>query len=210
VVDLSFAITGRLLPVDHAYALAEAVWAVLPWLRTEPNAGIHQIHVAESGNGWYRPDEASGQRLHLSRRTKMVLRLPKERLGQARRLVGATLDVGGCPLEVGKSSVRPLSTLPTLFARYVATPPESDEQQFLSHAAGLLEGEGCPVRKLVCGRAHVIRTPGGDILTRSLMVADLEVQASVKLQQQGLGPGRQLGCGLFLPHKGVGPQVSGD
>ncbi len=164
---------------------------MLPWLRTEPNAGIHQIHVAESGNGWYRPDESSGQRLHLSRRTKMVLRLPKERLGQARRLVGATLDVGDCPLEVGKSSVRPLSTLPTLFARYVAAPPESDEQQFLAHAAGLLEGEGFPVRKLVCGRAHVIRTPGSDILTRSLMVADLEVHASVRLQQRGLGPGRQ-------------------
>jgi hypothetical protein len=35
------------------------------------------------------------------------------------------------------------------------------------------------------------------------MVADLEAEESVALQQQGLGQGRMLGCGLFVPHKGI-------
>jgi CRISPR/Cas system CSM-associated protein Csm4 (group 5 of RAMP superfamily) len=35
------------------------------------------------------------------------------------------------------------------------------------------------------------------------MLADLAVEESVRLQQRGLGPGRTLGCGLFLPHKDI-------
>jgi hypothetical protein len=27
----------------------------------------------------------------------------------------------------------------------------------------------------------------------------------VKVQQLGLGPHRKLGCGLFIPHKGIAP-----
>jgi len=41
--------------------------------------------------------------------------------------------------------------------------------------------------------------------TRSLMLADLTVEEAVKLQQQGLGADRKLGCGLFIPHKGINP-----
>jgi len=35
------------------------------------------------------------------------------------------------------------------------------------------------------------------------MIADLEVEESLRLQQKGLGPYRYLGCGLFIPHKGI-------
>jgi hypothetical protein len=37
------------------------------------------------------------------------------------------------------------------------------------------------------------------------MVADLEPEQSVLLQQAGLGDGREFGCGLFIPHKGIKP-----
>jgi CRISPR/Cas system CSM-associated protein Csm4 (group 5 of RAMP superfamily) len=37
------------------------------------------------------------------------------------------------------------------------------------------------------------------------MLADLELEESLKLQEAGLGPGRKLGCGLFLPQKGIKP-----
>jgi hypothetical protein len=33
------------------------------------------------------------------------------------------------------------------------------------------------------------------------MLTELSRQESVVLQQRGLGPLRQLGCGLFIPHK---------
>jgi hypothetical protein len=56
---------------------------------------------------------------------------------------------------------------------------------------------------MLCGIEHLIHTPSRPVRTRSLMLADLTVEESVRLQQSGLGPLRQLGCGLFLPHKGI-------
>jgi len=35
------------------------------------------------------------------------------------------------------------------------------------------------------------------------MIADLKTGESLALQQVGLGEGRKLGCGLFLPHRGI-------
>jgi hypothetical protein len=41
------------------------------------------------------------------------------------------------------------------------------------------------------------------VMTRSLMVAGLAVEEGVRLQEEGLGALRQLGCGLFIAHKSV-------
>jgi hypothetical protein len=35
------------------------------------------------------------------------------------------------------------------------------------------------------------------------MLADLEVEEAVKLQQEGIGRHKKTGCGLFIPHKGI-------
>lgn len=205
VVDVSFRIDCRALPIDHAWALSQALQAVLPWLADEPQAGVHLIHGAESGNGWYRPEDAGDQLLQLSRRTRMMLRLPKTRLDEGRALEGQVLDIDGHPLTVGASTVKPLSALPTLFARYVVTDADNTEEQFLSQLAEAFGELGIPVRKLMCGRSHNFRTPDGVIHTRSVMAADLEPEPAVILQQQGIGPGRKMGFGLFLPHKGIKP-----
>ena len=114
VVDLAFDIACRALPVDHAYALSQAVLAELPWLADEPAAGVHPIHVAESGNGWMRPENPRDL-LHLSRRTKLLLRIPKTRVDAARALGGKTLAVDGHELKVGNANVRPLVAIGTVF-----------------------------------------------------------------------------------------------
>ena len=203
VVDLVFDISCRCLPVDHAHALSQALLRILPWMQHEEHAGIHLIHVAESGHGWQRPDSLSNELLQLSRRTKMTLRLPKERVADANEMTRATLEIDGYPLRVGKATVRPLSTLTTLFSRYVISSDDEDEEQFVRRAAIELQHIGIPVRKLLCGKTHAIGLPDERLLTRRLMVAELTVEQSVILQQRGLGPGRLIGCGLFIPHKGI-------
>ena len=52
-------------------------------------------------------------------------------------------------------------------------------------------------------RPGEIRRADGTLFTRALLVADLSPEESVKLQQLGLGKDRLLGCGLFVPHKGI-------
>ncbi|MCR4345840.1 MAG: type I-MYXAN CRISPR-associated protein Cas6/Cmx6 [Sulfuricaulis sp.] len=202
IVDLVFSIQCRTLPVDHSYSLSQAISKALPWFAAEAHAGLHTIHGAESGNGWMRPEDPNAL-LHLSRRTKLMLRLPKQRIEDACKLTGQTLDIGGNSMQVGKAVVKPLSPITTLFSRYIVASESLDETAFMREAQSLLANIGVNPIKMLCGIERVISTPARKIRTRSLMLADLAVEESVRLQQRGLGPERTLGCGLFLPHKDI-------
>ena len=201
VVDLSFRIRCRSLPADHAYPLRAAIGKTLTWLADEPSAGIHVAYGAESGNGWLRPGGRDAI-IHLSRRARLSLRLPKHRVGQAMQLEGCTLDLGGHECVVGESKVRPLSTHGTLFARHLAL-AAADDRTFLSDAADLLAELDLNPPKMMSGLSHVIHTPQQDVETRSLMIDGLKPRESVLLQQRGLGGWRGFGCGIFLPHKSI-------
>ncbi len=205
IVDLSFAISCKSLPLDHAYALSLALLADLPWLHQDASSGVHLIHVAESGNGWFRPQETENALLQLSRRTRMMLRVPKDRIDDARALEGKVMDVAGYSLEVGESVIKPLSVLSTLFARHVVMDdPDMDEEAFLEQVVAEMRELGFKrISKVLCGRSHDLRLPDSIVHTQSVMVADLEPEMSVLLQQKGIGPHRKMGCGLFLPHKGI-------
>jgi len=206
VVDLVYSINCKCLPLDHAYALSRVILAALPWMNDEPQAGIHLIHGAESGNGWMRPEDTTNELLHLSKRSRMTLRVPGHRIDDAMGLTGEKLDIEGHSLEVGKAKVKLFSTLPTQFARYVVVPEgisHDDEAAFTAYAVEELKALDVRVRKLLCGRAHALQHPDGDLHARSLMLADLELEEAVTLQQQGVGQHRKIGCGLFMPHKGI-------
>lgn len=203
VVDVSFAIKCKCLPLEHMHALSESLYKALPWLEEDKLAGIHPIYGAESGNGWVRPEDPN-ELLYFSRRQKMTLRLPKERLSEAENLTGKTLKVAGYDLEVGKSSVKKLSDLPTNFCRSVMTEQSMSEDDFLNWAFAELKSLNISVRKMMAGKERIVTLPHGeDLVTRSLMLAELEQAESVRLQQHGIGGGRKLGCGLFLPQKDI-------
>ena len=202
VQDVIFRIDCKSIPQEHAHALAEALQAALPWLADEPEAGIHPLLGAESGNGWERPDT---EVLYLSRRQRLTLRLPKHRLQDVEALVGQTLDIDGHPLTVGRFTTRKLSDLPTLFAKGVVTDPGQSETEFLEQVAEQLRAMDIRIRKMMCGKEGQIAVPDGTLHTRSLMLAELDREESVRLQEKGIGPGRQYGCGLFLPQKDIKP-----
>ena len=202
IVDLSFKVQCKQLPLDHAYTLSQCIQKELPWVVDEPQAGIHLIHGAESGNGWIRPQEPDAV-LNLSRRTRFMLRLPNNRVDDATPLAGKTLNVGGHELLLSHPQQKSLSPLTTIFSRYIITDNLEDEEAFLNQVALMLKNEGIQVKKMMSGRAHVLRMPDELLSTRSLMIDGLEIKESIYLQQHGLGEGRKVGCGLFIPHKGV-------
>jgi CRISPR-associated protein Cas6 len=204
VADLLFAIECRQLPVDHAYDLSEALSRALPWMAEEPLIAVQSIHVAGTQNGWERPVHGTDSILLPSRRTRLAIRAPRHRFDDLLgRLPGTRLDVAGYPLRVGEGKVKPLSRETTLFARYVVEGPDADEAAFLANAASALGELGIRVRKALCGKSTLLETPDGPIRTRSLLLAELGIEESFLLQRLGLGPNRLMGCGVFLPHKGV-------
>jgi len=202
VVDAVFAISCRSLPVDHAWALSQAVRAALPWFADEPQAGLHQIHGAASGSGWMRP-EAPDALLQLSQRAKLVLRLPAHRVDDAAALLGQTLEVAGSPLRVDALARRPLARITTLFSRCVVFATAPDESAFVAAAVNELTALGIRSPRMLCGRATAIATPTSVYEARSLMLAGLTLEQSFVLQRHGLGEERKLGCGLFIPHKDI-------
>ena len=205
IIDLAFSIKCKTLPLNHAWELSREIIKRLPWMETEPSAGIHQIHVAESNNGWMRPDEDDENALlHPSHRTKMTLRIPFELMTDTKKIIGEELDINGHSLLVGSAKKKKFTNSSVIFSRYVSSELDEDENTFLSRMANELQTKtSFKVKKMLCGKKHTIVTPDYSFTARNLMIADLDSDTSIKIQQLGLGEHKVLGCGLFIPHKGI-------
>ena len=188
MIDLAFAVAGDALPREHRRALADAIEAALPWLAETPGAGIHRLNVAAGG----------GPFALLSNRTRLTLRVPREREAAARALEGAELAVDTTVLRLGAAHARELLPWGTLYAHLVAAEAGDDELGFLDAVAAELKALGVQGRP-ICGRLQAFDT--GALHGYSLMLDGLSAAGSLRLLEAGLGRHRRLGCGLFVPHK---------
>lgn len=186
MLDVGFELQGTRLPREHRRALAQAVAQALPWWAQEPAAGIHPLKLS-----------ADGQHALLSRRSRLTLRLPQQRLAQALALSGQVLLIDGQRLGIGAAHAHELLPWGTLYAHVVHSEQDS-EAGFMAQAQAQLQA--LPVHgRSICGRRQ--RLEGGAVCGYSLMVDGLSRGDALRLLQQGLGGQRALGCGLFVPHK---------
>ncbi len=202
VVDLTFKIECQALRNDHVWQLSQEIKKILPWFGEQPEHGLHAIHVAASSSGWIRP-EAPDELLYPSRRTKLKLRLPQERLAAAHALAGQTLDIDGFELHIGKGREQLLSMTNTLYSHFVVTANPDDEEAFIDHVVAELREMELKFSKVLCGKSHALETPEGPLFTSTLMIGGLSFPHAVTLQIQGLGSHRFMGCGLFIPCKSI-------
>ena len=203
VIDLSYVVKCKCLPLEHMQELYDSLSEVLPQLKDDRFAGIHPINGSESGNGWERSSDPN-ELIYLSRRQKMTIRISKDYLKDAENLAGKTINVAGYDVELGKTSTKKLSDLPTTFCRSIMIDNRMDEDDFLRWAFNELKSLDITVNKMMAGKERAVQLPnGGERITRSLMLAEMTQAESVRLQQHGLGEGRKLGCGIFLPQKDI-------
>jgi CRISPR-associated protein Cas6 len=192
MLDLAFAVDGGeggvTLPREHRRDLADALERALPWLATQVGAGIHRLNVSAGG----------GPQALLSGRTRLTLRVPRERADEARALEGRALDLAGHTLQLGAAHVRELLPWGTLYAHVVAADEGADELAFLQVVQAELVALGITGRP-ICGRPQVFEADR--LRGYSLMLDGLSAEGALRLLEAGLGPHRRLGCGLFVPHK---------
>ncbi len=204
VVDLSFKLNCKQIKLDHAWSLTNAINELLPWFKDESQCAVHHIYIPQSGNGWVRSDEFEDEVIQLSRRTRLKLRVPKHRIEDTRTLTGKKITVDGFELTFGPSEQQLLSTLTTLVSRHVHVPDtDNDEEAFLKVIYQQIQAMNIDVRKMLCGKSHTLNTPSGPIKTRSLMIADINPEESILLQENGVGDFYSYGCGVFIPQKGI-------
>ncbi len=208
-VDVLFRIQCKQLAVDHAEDLSNALLEQVPWIADIPNVGVHSIHVAGSQNGWERPDASIGEKLILSKRTRLRIRIPQQHATQlANALSEQQLFIGEEPLGITSSSIKKLDASTTLFSRASSfddiASQELDESYFTAQVIDACENLGFSPNKILCGKSLTVQTTKGPIHCRSVMIADVPKQYSLALQDAGLGQWRMLGCGILLPHKDTG------
>jgi len=191
-VDLRFELRGTRLPANYARALAEGVLEHLPWLVDDPGSGIHPLRGALTGDG----------ALGLSRRTRLVLRVPRERMEASLALQGCTMTVGGETLGIGAAKPWPVTANPTLYAARVIAGPE-DEVEFAAALEAMLRDLSIDC-ETVLGRRSTVSTPHGELRGFSVLLHGLGPRQSLQLQERGLGAHRIYGCGIIVPHKSVG------
>ncbi|MCF8211834.1 MAG: type I-MYXAN CRISPR-associated protein Cas6/Cmx6 [Rhodoferax sp.] len=189
MVDAVFPVTGTTLERSHAHALRAAVLAHLPWLEHEAGAGIHPLKLV-TGN------ESVAL---LSRRVKLLLRVPATRFSDLTALVDTELSVRGHAVRLGEPLRRELLPHATLYAYRVAA-EDADELAFMAHMTKWLDAAGIAGER-VCGKLQRHEESGQVLHTFSAMLHGLPADQSLRLQEQGLGPHRLLGCGIFVPHK---------
>lgn len=188
MVDLAFALAAERLPHDYAFGLEAALLAALPWLAEDDAIGVHPIRAPLTDFG-----------LILSRRARLVLRLPAERVEAAGALCGRELRIGEARLGIGAATLRPIEAFATLRARMVAT-LAVDEPGFLDDVALQLEALGVDA-KLICGKPETLADGSRQISGYGLVLHEMTPAHSLRLQTQGLGAARRLGCGVFVHHK---------
>lgn len=191
VVDIAFVLKGGVIPSDHGWPLYRLLAERLAWLEADETAGIHPIRGARSGSG--------SAELYVGGRGRLMLRLQREQAQQAYALSGARLELGE-GMEVGAPQLRTLFAHSTLYSRFVAAESE-DEVEFLRSVNLELQQAGV-VCKVVLGKLRRVDAgAAAPMLGFSVMLHDLSSEHSLAMQHRGLGAGRKLGCGIFVPHR---------
>jgi CRISPR-associated protein Cas6 len=188
-VDVLFALHAHSLPRDHASALARSMRALWPALASRPAAGLFHVKLVP-GNG--------GQAL-LSRRARLTLRVDRSDVAALQSLAGARFRIGDDTLQLGDAQVRELLPHGTLFSAMVVD-LSGAELPFLADVQTQLAQLGVSART-ICGTERRLDDEGRLLCGFSLMLDRLSPADSLHIQTHGLGPARQLGCGLFIPHR---------
>ncbi|MBF0266945.1 MAG: hypothetical protein HQL46_16905 [Gammaproteobacteria bacterium] len=204
VVDVSFKIECKQLPGDHIDFLYQALIYKFPWLTNDERISVQQLYLPASGNGWERGIHTTDNIIHLSKRTRLNIRLPKFLEHKIGELENTLLDINGYPLTIKQFKTYPIKTSDILVARFAYyCDTDNDEALFLQKAYQEITSRGIEVTKMLCGKAVPITINNKLITTRSLMIAELTKRQTIALQEKGIGDFYQLGCGLFVPQKGI-------
>ncbi|MCX7171580.1 MAG: type I-MYXAN CRISPR-associated protein Cas6/Cmx6 [Proteobacteria bacterium] len=188
VTDLVFPLKGQDMRPDYALPLWQALRGLLPWLADELDAGILPIKGGNHSDG----------RLILNQRAQLTLRLPQTRLAAAAALAGARLDLDA-ELQLGEPKLRALRPTPAQYSPMVVL-DGANETEFLADCERQLAVLAIRAN-VVCGKAQACRAETAELRGYSLMLHGMSVEHALRLQQLGMGAGRKLGCGIFVPHR---------
>jgi CRISPR-associated protein Cas6 len=190
-VDLSYPVLGKLLPVDHGYALYAAISRVLPVIHEDLEIGLKLVRGRYIGNGL----------IDISPTSELILRLPISKIGQFLGLAGKKLEVLEYCLRVGVPHTRALIPVAALYSTLVTTKNGHDQERFEAEVRSQMASLDLKGR-LAIGKRRTFQVHGKQVVGYEVLVSELTAPESIRLQEQGLGGRRKMGCGFFEALRG--------
>ena len=202
IVNLWFPVRGEYLYADQNHRLLASLSKQCPAIHEIKNLSINTIAGIPDKQG----------KIALTRNSKLLIRLPVEAIAQVYSLAGQTLTIGSYAIKLGNPELQTLQAVDTLQARLVTIKGYTEPQSFLEAAQRQLdaleiEGKiGIPAndkrepKRLTLKINKAEQKKSYTIVGFSVVVADLKPEDSIKLQTQGIGGKRRMGCGVFYPN----------
>lgn len=204
-VELDFNVLGQTLAADHAYPLYSALSKVLPAVHKAEWLGIHTLPGLKDGKG----------NIKLIPEPRLSLRLPVDRVPVVYPLAGKRVIVDEHTLRLGVPQIRILQPGTNLWARLVTLKLAGSKGQ-TAEAQSFLDGvrrqmEAMEIQAEVSLEVardkaeldpyarRVLRIKDKTITGYGVYVSGLSNEDSLKLQAEGIGGRRRMGCGLFVP-----------
>jgi CRISPR-associated protein Cas6 len=202
IINLVFPVKGTTLYADHNHRLLGSLSEKIPELHNLEGLAINTISGIPDKQG----------KIVLTSSSRLYLRLPVEAIALVYPLVGQTLTIGENQIQLGNPELQTLQGCESLKARLVTIKGYTEPMSFLEAANRQLQAleieanigipandEGEPKRlTLKINKPEQKRSY--TIVGFSVVVSNLSEQDSIKLQVNGLGGKRRLGCGVFYPN----------
>lgn len=194
-IELAFPVMGQSLPIDHGYQLYSALSNLQASLHDWSDTSIKTI----SG----KLDCNKRNELNLTERSKLLIRLPSEKIPFVYSFSGKSLIIGKHKIRLGIPEMSFLQPKPRLRSHIVVIKGYEEPNTFLEAARRQIEKlqietdirliakkDGSPKRKTIKVQQTLV---GFGIEATNLDEAD-----SIVLQEQGLGGKQKMGCGVFV------------
>ncbi len=194
-IELSYPVSGRLLPADHGYGLYAAIVHLQPAVRQESELSILTVPGIPDREG----------KILLTEQSHLRIRVPVSKSRLVYALAGKKIRIGKHEVLIGIPEISLLQPAPALRARIVTLKGHTEPEDFLAAAQRQLDSleiageiqiplnrDKAPSRKTIKIKCHTI-------VGFTIEVTGLSDSDSLKLQREGLGGRRHMGCGVFVP-----------
>lgn len=199
LVELVFPVQGTKLHADHNHRLLGALSEKIPTLHDLKGLAINTI----SGI----PDKQGS--IALTPQSRFYLRLPVDAITLVYPLVGQLLTIGEYQITLGSPRLQTIQAHESLKSRLVTIKGHTEPDSFLQAAnrqlqgmeiqanIGILANEQGDPKRLTLKINKSSEKRSYTIVGFAVVVSDLKDEDSIKLQINGLGGKRRLGCGVF-------------
>jgi CRISPR-associated protein Cas6 len=187
-IELRFPVIGNGLPSDHGYALYSAISRLIPEAHQADWLAVETVPGTARGDG----------AIHINERARLRMRMPQDRLPVMLKLAGKRLDVDGYAVRLSSPQTFLLRPSSALYARCVTIKKFMEPEAFLEAVRRKLDEMEVNAEPEI-GPRRAFRVGSHTIVGFGLTLRELQDEASLLIQERGIGGRRHMGCGFFLP-----------